>query len=107
MIAGSKYYGLMSDLWSCGVVLYAMLCGYLPYEVKDFIVLKYAIGPKDIQSVQENIECWIYITQVSIRGCQGFLLQVVCNWSWEKDYNGGHQKTSLVSVVSAWKLKFR
>jgi serine/threonine protein kinase len=26
------YNGLMSDLWSCGVVLYAMLCGYLPYE---------------------------------------------------------------------------
>lgn len=32
MIAGKPYHGLMSDLWSVGVVLYAMLCGYLPYE---------------------------------------------------------------------------
>lgn len=32
MIAGKKYNGLMSDIWSCGVILFAMVCGYLPFE---------------------------------------------------------------------------
>jgi len=32
MIAGKRYSGLPADIWSLGIILYAMACGYLPFE---------------------------------------------------------------------------
>lgn len=39
MIAGKAYNGLMIDIWSSGIVLYAMTCGFLPFDDKDTQVL--------------------------------------------------------------------
>ena len=35
MIAGRRYLGAPADLWSLGVCLFAMLCGFLPFEDPD------------------------------------------------------------------------
>lgn len=35
MIQGEKYSGLKVDIWSSGIILFAMLNGYLPFEDED------------------------------------------------------------------------
>lgn len=33
MLLGKPYGGLSIDIWSSGVVMFGMVCGYLPFEV--------------------------------------------------------------------------
>ena len=35
MVKGKKYDGFNIDIWAIGVILFAMLCGYLPFEDDD------------------------------------------------------------------------
>ena len=61
MIAGKKYHGLASDIWSCGIILYAMTCGYLPFEdpntnklYKKILACDYSI-PQTLSSTNKDI----------------------------------------------------
>ena len=39
MVAGNKYKGYTVDIWSSGITLYAMICGYLPFEEAETALL--------------------------------------------------------------------
>ena len=39
MVSGKKYNGHMIDIWSTGIILFAMMCGYLPFEDQDNDIL--------------------------------------------------------------------
>ena len=39
MVCGNSYNGLLIDIWSCGIIIYAMTCGFLPFEDYDNDIL--------------------------------------------------------------------
>ena len=49
MVSGEKYNGFYSDIWALGIILFAMTCGYLPFEDKDNDVLFQKIINCDIE----------------------------------------------------------
>lgn len=45
MLIGKLYSGLEVDIWSSGIILYAMVCGYLPFEVNILFNPRMIITP--------------------------------------------------------------
>merc|ERR1719265_151413 len=50
MIAGQRYVPSRCDLWSCGVILFALVCGYLPFEDQNTAALYRKILNADYQA---------------------------------------------------------
>jgi 5'-AMP-activated protein kinase catalytic alpha subunit len=96
MVAGKHYKGLPADIWSCGVILYAMVCGYLPFEDPKTNVLYKKILNADY-TIPEFVseECRELITQVlNTDPDKRFTLEQIKGHSWynqiknAKEYSG-------------------
>lgn len=65
MIAGKRYHGLQTDIWSSGVVFYAMVAGYLPFEDPKTSNLYKKIMSADYQMPKFlSAECKDFITKI-------------------------------------------
>ena len=66
MINGEPYIGLRVDIWSSGIVLFAMLCGYLPFEDEDNEVLYKKITEGKFKTPKHLSDC-----------CKDFLYKIL------------------------------
>lgn len=49
ILANRGYSGTTADVWSCGVILYVILTGYLPFDDRNLAVLYQKIARGDVQ----------------------------------------------------------
>ena len=84
MLTGKKYGASMVDIWSSGIVLYAMICGYLPFEDFDNDILfkkikegRYKVPPHVSDSAKDLIKN-ILITNPKKR----YTIEQIKNHKW-------------------------
>ena len=100
MIAGKKYTATQVDTWSCGIILFALICGFLPFEDPDTTELykKILIGkfqiPDFVSSEAKDLIKNILVSDPAKR----YSIQDICSHSWFQSGDGSATETKGLIV---------
>ena len=100
MISGKKYSGLAVDIWSCGIILFAMVCGFLPFDDTNNEILykKIASGDYKIPNfVGEKIRDLIKRI-LNTDPNKRFTIQQIKNHSWFNIINSSLNEGLLLHI---------
>lgn len=73
VVSGTLYKGSSADIWSCGIILFAMLTGNLPFDDEDIptllskIIKGSFIMPRDIDPLAQNLIGRMLTSDVTLR----------------------------------------
>jgi 5'-AMP-activated protein kinase catalytic alpha subunit len=100
MIAGKKYNGSGVDIWSCGVILFAIICGFLPFEdpktsnlYKKILAGEFNVPPF-VSPEGKDLLKQILITDPEKR----IKIPDIRNHAWMKTYEHVYNKGHLVGI---------
>lgn len=102
MLMGKAYYGLKVDIWSCGVILYAMICGYLPFEEKNNNLLykKIIEGKFSIPSFVSESAKDLIRKILTVDSAKRFTIQEIVGHPWFNMLTPTLDKGLLISLFN-------
>lgn len=98
MIRGNRYNGLLTDVWSAGIILFAMVCGYLPFEDQDTSLLyekikegKYRL-PKTVSEEFKGLLQGV----LEVEPTKRFSIEDIRQHSWWQLYKGNENTIGVM-----------